>query len=81
MIALPMAYTLSVQFEVGVTGLWTGMAIGQILIPTIYAYLFINIDWMDVFELNRRQRAAVQEKERLRLGRQSQVSKDEFPAT
>ena len=54
MVSLPMAFAISVLFEVGITGLWKGMSIGQALIPTIYAYIFINIDWMDVFELNRR---------------------------
>ena len=53
-ISLPVAYGLSVELEVGVTGLWTGMALGQLVIPLIYAYLFYNIDWRDVFELNRR---------------------------
>ena len=40
-----MAYTLSIGLEVGVTGLWTGMAMGQVLIPILYAYLFYNINW------------------------------------
>ena len=53
LISLPMAWWLSIELEVGVTGLWRGFALGQIVIVLLYAFFIYHISWQDVFRLNR----------------------------
>ena len=64
LISLPMAFFLAVSIEVGVKGLWTGFALGQIIIIVLYVFLLHNTDWQAVFKLNRERKLA-QENERL----------------
>ena len=52
-VSLPMAYYLAIDLEVGIHGLWTGFALGQIAIIFFYAFLMMHMDWEDVFKLNR----------------------------
>ena len=58
-----MAFFLAVSIEVGVKGLWTGFALGQIIIIVLYVFLLHNTDWQAVFKLNRERKLA-QEDER-----------------
>ena len=53
LISLPMAFCLAVIMEVGVTGLWTGFALGQIMIIILYALMLYHTDWQAVFKLNK----------------------------
>lgn len=52
-ISLPAAYTLSIGLEIGVKGLWSGFAIGQLCITISYVVVYSRTDWQAVFQLNR----------------------------
>ena len=44
-----MAYWLSIEMEVGVTGLWTGFILGQFVLFFVYAFLLMHVDWQEIF--------------------------------
>ena len=52
-VSLPMAFFLSVVFEIGVTGLWTGFACGQLVTAALYAFMLFHVSWKDLFAQNR----------------------------
>ena len=52
-ISLPISYILSIELEIGVTGLWTGFAAGQTCITVLYIIVFLRTSWQEVFEINR----------------------------
>ena len=56
-----MAHWLAVDMEDGVTGLWKGFALGQIVVCFLYAVVFQGTDWQEVFLLNRRRKQEEQE--------------------
>lgn len=47
-ISLPMAWWLSIELEVGVTGLWRGFCLGQVVVVLLYAFLIYHIDWQAI---------------------------------
>ena len=56
-VSLPAAYILSCVIEIGVTGLWTGFAIGQTVIVLLYLAEYLKTDWKAVFKLNQDRRS------------------------
>ena len=55
-LSLPMAYTLSIGFGIGVKALFMGFAIGQAINSLLYLGLVLKTDWQEVFEMNREEK-------------------------
>ena len=53
LVSLPMAYWLAVDMQAGVNGLWVGFALGMAVTCLLYAFLYVHVDWQEVFRLNR----------------------------
>ena len=69
LVSLPMAFWLAVDSQVGVTGLWTGFALGQVVTIFLYGFLILHVDWHEVFRLNReRKRESLQREIGVEIG-------------